>query len=709
MLLKKAPKAISYALWIVVAFRLLVPFSFESVFSLIPRNAVVAPISHNIIQQQSTQVNSIAIDSEDVGSKTAGPLTDKSLPDQFSEKGKKPFQVFIKTGAYVWISGMAALLGYSILSILLLRRQLKDAQKIGENIFEANNLRTPFVLGLANPRIYLPAGLSKEDKEYIIIHEKTHIRRKDHVIKTLAFITLSIHWFNPLVWIAFRLMNTDMELSCDEIVLRTMNENIKKHYASLLLSLSAERRIVNGGPLAFGEGDIKERIKNVLNYKKSSFWIIAMSAAAVIIVGIALAANPRQGNTAKPENNLAENPAGASGAAYDTNNKSVKIKYLSGIMDPGQVNDIATNASKVVDFVDSVLQASLTPAGEADLDNNHTNKYMIELSGGTGGYNCELYYDTLYNKAYIARGGDLFEVSTDFARYIDSLFENALTGINTYMVKADAEELFQKYGWTLDYRIGAVSTRLKNIRTLSDFDPNAYYFAYHNVLSKDIGLDMSGYSNTDIDVEIYRVYESMPEAFYPIQNCRGIVVRSNDQIIGAFISAGRHSTFNACSLKGNGFETITGKTLNEWLADMVQPEEFEASLSKLEPEQVIEKYFAALADKDAKTASYCISKETLLDYLSTNIPNDELFNKTVVLPLTVPITGGESGFDNLRSAKLLKTELLGEPDEYTRVFRVTVDLRYKKDVVINSGEQHWDCYMVYESPQTGWKIGGFGH
>ena len=166
---------------------------------------------------------------------------------------------------------------------------------IEKNIYEAKNLKTPFVLGLIRPKIYLPVGLNvKEEQDYILLHEQTHIHRKDHIIKILAFLILSIHWFNPLVWIAFMLMSTDMELSCDERVLKEMNEDIKKPYANSLLSLAAGRHIINGSPLAFGEGNVKGRIKNVLNYKKPRFWIICFIEFIVIVaVGVGLMANPK--------------------------------------------------------------------------------------------------------------------------------------------------------------------------------------------------------------------------------------------------------------------------------------------------------------------------------------------------------------------------------------------------------------------------------
>ena len=662
-----------------------------------PRNTETVPIPHDIIYQQSPQINS--------GIEVVDSFVNNSLPASTIGASANPLQIYIEIGAYIWALGIIALFVYSLASILNLKRQLKSAQLIDQNIFEAKNLKTPFVLGLIRPKIYLPTGLNASESSYILLHEQTHIHRKDHIVKIFAFLILSIHWFNPLVWIAFKMMSMDMELSCDEQVLKEMNEDIKKPYANSLLSLATDKHILNGGPLAFGEGNVKGRIKNVLNYRKPSFWILAVSIVTVIFVGIGLVTNPKQ-DALQKKGIASENPLGIPKTEYHTEYNKVKIELLSDMMGFKSTNEFETTDSKIVAYIDSALRASQTSTEEDDLKNNHTNHYSIKLSNDIGGYSCDLYYDTLYNKAYIVKKSGLYEAGTDFARYIDSFLEN--TNITTHI--DDAVELFQEYGWTLDYQISTMKNKLNNINVLSGFNPNSYYFAYNNELSKDIGLDMSGYSNTlDIDVEIYRIHESMPKEFYPIQDGRGIVVKNGGKIIGAFISAGRHSTFNACSLKGNSFEKVTGLTLNQWFSKMIKADSTEEKLAKLEPEQIIAKYFMSLNKKDARTAKYCISKKTLLGNLTSNMPNEELFNEWIRLPLTDSDIKTRTSFDNLKSAKLLKSELIDEPDKNTKIFRVTVDLQYNKELTVNNGEQFWDCQMVYESPQTGWKIEGFGH
>lgn len=294
LLLKKSPKVISYALWGVAAFRLLCPFSFESIFSLLP--ASTTPIPQDIAYQQSPQIIS--------GIAAVDTYVNSFLPLPSAAASVNPLQIYIRIGAIVWILGVAAMLVYSISSVLILKRHLKSAQYTEQNVYKADNLKTPFVLGIFKPKIYIPAGLAAEEKSYIIRHEQTHIRRFDHIIKPCAFLVLSIHWFNPLVWIAFVLMSTDMELSCDERVIREMGGEIKKAYSSSLVSLASGKRIINGSPLAFGEGNVRGRIKNVLNYKKPAFWIVTVAVITVACVGIGLIANPTA--SAGDENNYAK-------------------------------------------------------------------------------------------------------------------------------------------------------------------------------------------------------------------------------------------------------------------------------------------------------------------------------------------------------------------------------------------------------------------
>lgn len=289
--LKKAPRVFSYALWAVVLFRLLCPISFSTDFSLLGifhspavTNGSITYIPADIVHTANPQV--------DLPFPDISQVINETLPQGDEQTVADPLEAPMAIATFLWLFGIAAMLIYSIVSVLILKNHLKSARNVEQNIYEADNLKTPFVLGIFKPRIFIPAGLTTEEKSYIIRHEQTHIRRLDHIIKPFAFMVLSLHWFNPLVWVAFVLMGTDMEISCDEKVIKEMGGEIKKPYAASLLSLATGKRILNGSPLAFGEGNVKGRIKNVLNYRKPTFWMIPVAVVAVIALGIGLMVNP---------------------------------------------------------------------------------------------------------------------------------------------------------------------------------------------------------------------------------------------------------------------------------------------------------------------------------------------------------------------------------------------------------------------------------
>ena len=329
LLLKKAPKVISYALWAVVAFRLIMPFSFESMFSLMPINS--NPISQDIVYQEAPRI--------DTGLNGLDNAVNTSLPVPTQDdviSSVNPMQIWLAIGEFIWLIGIAIMVIYSIVTIYLLKRRLKGAVHIRDNIYEAGDLKTPFVLSYINPKIYIPAGLKPEEKNYIILHEQTHIKRKDHLVKLLAYLVLCVHWFNPLVWLAFVLMGADMELSCDERVLRELGSSIKKDYSASLLSFSTGHRIINGSPLAFGEGGVKARIKNVLNFKKPSRIIIIVAVVLAAAVGIGFMAN-KTGKT-----DLAEFEAVYSDVTEYS--YSVQFKYGGYTYSPYVVNEELQNA-----------------------------------------------------------------------------------------------------------------------------------------------------------------------------------------------------------------------------------------------------------------------------------------------------------------------------------------------------------------------------
>jgi len=281
LLLKKAPKIISYCLWAIAGFRLVFPFSIESVFSLIPFKAQVIP----------TDIATQPVPHIDSGIPFVNNTVNSLLPVATPSASINPLQGWITAGTLVWLIGAVVMVMYGVVSFVVLKRKMKEATHVEANIYESRRIKSPFVLGVFRPRIYLPFGLSEKEKAYILLHEQTHIRRHDHIIKIVAYFILCLHWFNPLVWAAFLLMGADMEMSCDERVLKEMGNEVKKDYSLSLLSLATEHRTISGSPLSFGEGGMKERIKNVLKFKKPSRVMIIASLILVAVLGVSLAAN----------------------------------------------------------------------------------------------------------------------------------------------------------------------------------------------------------------------------------------------------------------------------------------------------------------------------------------------------------------------------------------------------------------------------------
>lgn len=703
LILKKSPKIISYALWSVAAFRLVVPFSFQSVYSLLPKKGSARPIPTDIVFQPSPRITS--------GIEVIDSFVSRSLPVPPAGASINPLQIWTEVAGYVWLIGIAAMLSYALVSVFLLKRQLRSARRIGTNLYEAPTLETPFVLGLIRPGIYLPAGLNAEEKRLVLLHEKTHIQRKDHVVKILSFLILALHWFNPLVWAAFVLMASDMEQSCDERVLKDLAEDVKRPYASLLLSLASDRRIMNGSPLAFGEGNVKERIRNVLRYRRPSFWLATVSMLAVLVVGCSLAADPQQKPPVQPGGSLPVSSSGAqAGSGPDTSPRrtapdapagtaistapairrvsydTIRIEQIGGNQGFGQTTEFETSDPVFVASVASSVENSQT-AAKTESVYPVSWQYRVILSGDSGSpaYLLSGGWDS---PPLIEKDGMLYETDPGFVRYMDSVLEN---GTADFKVDPAAVKLFGQYGWTLDYRISTVKDRMGDLTALSDFDPSPYYFAYNNELSKDIGLDMSGYSGS-IEADIYRLHEPMPAPFGEAVEARGIVVRSGKKIIGAYISAGRHTAFNACSLKGKSFEQSAGKSYSEWLKENVRASKRDLSLAQLAPEDVLRSYITALERDDFTAAAACLSREWRLEWLTSNMLNRKLYQEA-------------PGLAMMNAEGLETSELIQKTQQQTML---RVILRFPKGTE-EGDTQMWDCYLVYESPQTGWKIREFGH
>lgn len=285
VVLNKAPKWINVLLWGIVVFRLICPFSFESALSLIPSAETISPeIMMDWTPEISTGVSSI--------DKVVNPIiTDTFTPEPIVSAN--PLQLLIPVLAIVWAIGIVAMLVYAAVSYLRLQKKVGASFFVGDNIWICDDIQTPFILGVFRPRIYIPSGTDEAQLPHIIAHENAHLKRRDHWWKPMGFLALSIHWFNPLVWVAYLLLCRDIELACDEKVIRDLNQSESISYSEALLSCSVNRRTILVCPLAFGEVGVKERVKRVLNYKKPAFWIVVVAIIAAIVTAVCFLTNPK--------------------------------------------------------------------------------------------------------------------------------------------------------------------------------------------------------------------------------------------------------------------------------------------------------------------------------------------------------------------------------------------------------------------------------
>ena len=283
LLLKKAPKWVSCLLWGFVAIRLICPFSFESVFSLIPSSETIPA---NIAVQHAPSINTgIRIVNEAVN-----PVISESFaPDPFSSVN--PLQVIIPIAAVVWIAGIVILLAYALISYWKLKKSVFVCVPVSERILACDEVQTPFILGVFRPVIYVPSSMNGETLDQVIRHETAHLQRHDHWWKPLGFLLLAVYWFHPLCWIAYILLCRDIEMACDEKVIRGMDTDGVAAYSQALLDCSLPRKRIMACPLAFGEVGVKERVRGVLNYKKPAFWVIAAAVLACVILALCFLTN----------------------------------------------------------------------------------------------------------------------------------------------------------------------------------------------------------------------------------------------------------------------------------------------------------------------------------------------------------------------------------------------------------------------------------
>ena len=328
LVIRKAPKWINVALWSIVALRLVCPFFFESVISLIP-NAI--PISPSIMAEEAPEINSGIPIVDNSANAIIGESSTPSIGD-----GVNSLQIWIPILSIIWVVGIVVLLIYAAVSYFKVRQRVGTAVLYKDNVYQSDNVVSPFVLGVIRPRIYLPFNINEKNMSYVIAHE-THIMRKDHIWKPLGFLILSAYWFNPLVWLAYILLCRDIELACDERVIKVLDCDARADYSEALLACSVNRRIISACPLAFGEVGVKDRVKSVLNYKKTAFWIIVVAIIVCVAVAICFLTNPKDKKDDAPS---AEDSGGTEASdGSNPDSESEKRPENLGETDPAKLTD----------------------------------------------------------------------------------------------------------------------------------------------------------------------------------------------------------------------------------------------------------------------------------------------------------------------------------------------------------------------------------
>lgn len=489
LLLKKAPKKYSYLMWIVCAFRLCCPFSFRHIFSIFNLKLFTSLMGGNgvSIEYIPLDIGSMQSPQVSVGFSNIDHAINSSLSAAVPEASANPMQIILFIAAAVWLIGIAVLLLYSIISYIVLHVKLKNAIFYRKNIYQSDKVNSPFVFGLINPKIYIPFHLDDMTMTYAIAHEQYHIKRRDYIIKPIAFLILTLHWFNPLCWIAFALMNSDMEMSCDEKIL-SANEALPKEYSYSLLSFAANKRLPSPCPLAFGESGIKGRIKNILKYKKPKIYVSFVSIILCITAIFVFASNPKEEDIyiIMSEEELSRYCGGMIGSIMAdidyVDNERVVFHYADGLfvynlkdtalelcMDLSNLNIAAHHPSLNGTIVEVDIRgnsAYLTNYYGSQEEIKDFDNYMINLKDGSARqYNSnknenlfDLYYDT-YTQVPDAKGwvsnhciinnGNIYYLTIEDSYYVGevklvtvysdgTISENKMFNVN-YKTRTDIE------------------------------------------------------------------------------------------------------------------------------------------------------------------------------------------------------------------------------------------------------------------------------
>ena len=414
LLLKKAPKWINCLLWALVAVRMILPFSLESAMSLLPSKEVLPA------DIQSTDVPHIESGIYAINNTVNPVIADTFAPAEVSSVN--PMQVVVSVLCIVWVAGILTMTLYAFISFVKIKRSVREAAILEKGIMECDDVKSPFILGIFRPVIYVPSGMDSETLELVLAHEKAHMKRRDYIWKPLGYALLSVYWFNPLSWIAYILLCRDIESACDEKVIRDKSSDYMAAYSQALLDCSIQRRRIAACPVAFGETGVKMRIKNVLSYKKPAFWIILASLAVCVVLAVCFLTDPKKDETLSEAPVEVEIPTADDADNFNTVNLDDEAESVLG-EDPA---DAAMS--------ESVEENGFDEEGSYDLPDNETDGYTYDYYSEDSSVYIE--QDTATGKSVIVDGVKVYPVDIAMGAYGPRVakFDADGDGVDEYLI-----------------------------------------------------------------------------------------------------------------------------------------------------------------------------------------------------------------------------------------------------------------------------------
>ncbi len=501
LILKRVPKAIMCVLWAFVAIRLVCPIAIESNFSLMPEREVIPKQTVSVqedkpISESNTNINNIVINNDKNSDKNtvieSNPIvedkhTDSKVdaPDEVKETPTvSKSEIFISIASKVWIVGIIAMVIYAGVSYIRLYIRIREAVQYKDNIWLCDNVSSPFILGLIRPRIILPSNINDNEMVHILAHEQSHIKRLDHLWKPLGFILLAIYWFNPFIWVAYILLCKDIEMACDEKVVKGMDLDGRKEYSSVLFEYSVSRKMITACPLAFGETSVTSRIKSVLSYKKPTFWVILVAVIVCAGVGVAFLTNP------KAEDAGEEN---VDTANMDENENIHKDKYVHILNELFETENITFENVDNYSYFDNKDNQHGTYKLVAKMDFAEEDYNAIkEIIKKESGRLLEMEWNAIKDEVSMEDfDRELFGELTDFVVYEDC---SSMT-----VSKVDTEEVISEGEY---YKI-----------VMMNDDTNEIYVYYYNTAIEKLNGDDELKSYADFSYEMAVVGYSSAEKF----------------------------------------------------------------------------------------------------------------------------------------------------------------------------------------------------